>query len=320
MPGKVLVTVDNYSVYCPEAKKMLVENGFEVIEYILGRPFTFDEIKGEIHDVDAVIAGADTWNEDVFKVAPKLKVISRFGVGVDNIDLDKAREYGIKVTNAKGMNAIAVAELAVGLILGAIRNIPNLNDSTHKGNWVRFMGIDLKGKRVGLLGYGAIARQVAKMLKGFDVELFAFDKYPDREMAFEQGVCLTGMEEILRKCDVVSMHLPSTKETYHIMGNKEFAMMKDGAYFINTARGALIDEKALHDALKSGRLTAAAIDVYGVEPAEASNPLIRLDNIICTSHIASETFDTYAKVSLATAQAIIDVIIYNKTPENLLNG
>ena len=319
MTGKVLVTVSNYSVNCAEAKSLLEKNGFEIIEYKLGRPFTFNEIEEAIYEVDAVIAGTDTWNEDVFKIAPNLKVISRFGVGVDNIDLDKAREYGIKVTNAKGMNANAVAELTVGLILGVIRNLPHLNNSLHKGNWDRFMGRDLKGKSVGLLGFGAIAQKVAKILMGFDVDLFAFDKYPDQGKAKDLSVYITSMEEILKKSDIVSMHLPSLKETYHIMGFEEFAMMKDGAYFINTARGALVDEIALYDALKTGKLTAAAVDVYEEEPAEASNPLFQLDNIICTPHTAAETFETYTKVSMITAQAIIDVI-NGKTPENLLNG
>ena len=319
MTGKVLVTVTNYSVNCAKAKKMLEECGFEVIEYKLGRPFTFDEIKEAVHEVVAVIAGADIWNEDVFKIAPNLKVISRFGVGVDNIDLDKARQYGIKVTNAKGMNANAVAELTVGLVLGAIRNLPYLNDSLRKGNWDRFIGRDLKGKNVGLLGFGAIAQGVAKMLKGFDVNVYAFDKYPNLEKAKELCVYMISMEDILKRCDIVSMHLPSLKETYHIMGNKQFAAMKDGAYFINTARGALVDEKALYDALKTGKLAAAAIDVYEEEPAQTTNPLFRLDNIICTPHTAAETFETYTTVSLVTVQAIIDVI-NGKTPKNFLNG
>lgn len=314
-----MTTATNYSKYCAEAKKMLEDNGFEVIENTFGRPLTFSELKEVVHDIDAVVVGVDTWNEDVFKIAPKLKVLARFGVGVDNIDLDKAKEYGIKVTNAKGMNANAVAELAVGLILGAVRNIPYLTRSLRGGNWDRFMGRDIAGKRVGLLGFGAIAQGVAKKLQGFDVKIYAYDKYPNLQKADELGVTMTGMEEIIKTCDVVSMHLPSFKETYHIMGREQFEMMKEGAYFINTARGALVDEKALCEALKTGRLTAAATDVYEEEPVKPSNPLFQLENAICTPHTAGETYETYTTVSIATAQAIIDVF-NGRVPENLLNG
>ncbi len=297
---------------------MLEGNGFEVVENTYGRPLTFSELERVVFDADAVVAGVDTWNEEVFKIAPKLRVIARFGVGVDNIDLEKAREYGINVTNAKGMNANAVAELTVGLILGAMRNLPNLDSSLRKGNWDRFMGRDLRGKSVGLLGFGVIAQGVAKMLSGFDVSVFAFDKYPNVEKAKELGVILTGMDEILEKCDIVSMHLPSLKETHHIMGKEQFARMKDGAYFINTARGALVDESSLYKALKSGKLTAAATDVYEEEPAKQANPLFELGNIICTPHTAAETYETYTTVSLATAKAVIDVF-NGKTPDNLMN-
>lgn len=298
---------------------MLENNSFEVIESTFGRPLTFSELREAVQDIDAVVAGVDTWNEDIFKISPKLKVLARFGVGVDNIDLAKAKEYGIKVTNAKGMNANAVAELTVGLILGAARNIPYLIKSLHSGKWDRFMGRDIAGKSIGLLGFGAIAQGVAKKLQGFDVKLYAFDKYPNLQKANELGTTVTGMEEILKTCDIVSMHLPSFKETYHIMGREQFEMMKKGSYFINTARGALVDEKALYEALKTNRLAAAAIDVYEEEPAKPSNPLLQLDNAICTPHTAGETYETYTIVSMVTAQAIIDTF-NGKTPENLLNG
>lgn len=319
MKKKILVTATNYSKYCAQAKALLESEGFEIIENEFGRPMTFDELKVRVSDICGVVAGVDTWNEEVFKIAPELKVISRFGVGVDNIDLDKAKEYGIKVTNAKGLNANAVAELAVGLILGIARNIPNLTNSLRNGNWDRFMGRDIAGKSIGLLGFGAIAQGVAKKLQGFDMRIYAYDKYPDLQKAKELNVTMTGMEDILKSCDIVSMHLPSFKETYHIMSKEQFDMMKDGAYFINTARGALVDEKALYEALKTGKLTAAATDVYEEEPAKPTNPLFELENIICTPHTAAETYETYTTVSLITARAIIDVI-NGKTPDNLLNG
>jgi D-3-phosphoglycerate dehydrogenase len=319
MDKKILVTATNYSAYCAEAKKMLESHGFQVIENQQGRPLQFTELAKIIPDVDGVIAGVDDWNEAVFKIAPKLKVIARFGVGVDNIDLDKAKKYGIKVTNAKGRNSISVAELTVGLMLGILKNILYLDKSLRNGNWDRLMGRDLAGKSIGLLGFGAIAQQVAARLQNFEVNLSAFDKYPNVTRARELGVRLVEMEEILKSSDIVSLHLPNLKETYHIMDKEQFSMMKQGAYFINTARGALVEEGALYEALKMHKLTAAALDVYEEEPAQATNPLFRLNNVICTPHTATETYETYTAVSLFTAQAVIDVF-NGKTPENLING
>lgn len=314
---KVLVTATNYSTLCAEAKQLLESCGCEVIENKLGRPHSFEELKPLVGDIDAVVAGVDTWDEAVFQIAPKLKVIARFGVGVDNIDLKKAKQYGVQVTNVPGGNANAVAELAVGLILGAVRNIPGLHQSARKGYWDRFVGTEIIGRKIGLLGFGNIAQMVAKKLQGFDVQLSAYDKYPNADKAKELNVTLTSYEEILRESDVVSMHLPSLKDTHHFMNRETFGMMKDRSYFVNTARGAVVSEEALAEALKSGKLAGAAIDVYEQEPVSADNPLFQLPNIITTPHTAAETFETYHKVSLTTAQAILDVF-QNKVPKNIV--
>jgi D-3-phosphoglycerate dehydrogenase len=322
LPNKkrVLVTAKvNYSQYCLEAKELLEANGFEVIENSFGRPFSTSELINAIQDADAAIAGADRWDDAILKAAPCLKIIARFGVGVDNIDLIKAKEYGIKVTNARGGNANGVAELAIGMIFAALRHEVYLHNSLRKGHWVGPVGVEISGKNVGLLGFGDIAQRVAKKLSGFDVDVYAFDKYPNFPKAKELGVKMVGMEEILRDCDIVSLHLPSSKETYHIMDRERFAMMKDGSYFINTARGVLVDEKALYEALKTKKLAAAAIDVYEEEPTKPTNPLFTLDNITCTPHTASETYETFNLISMITAQAILDVF-QGKTPKNLVNG
>ena len=167
---KVLVTATNYSLLCADAKRMLEEAGCEIIENQLGRPHTFEELAPLVADIDGVVAGVDTWDEAIFKLAPKLKGIARFGVGVDNIDLAKAREYGIKVANVPGGNANAVAELTIGLILSMLRNIPTLERSARRGYWDRTVGTELAERTVGLLGLGNIAQMVAKKLQGFDVE------------------------------------------------------------------------------------------------------------------------------------------------------
>ncbi|PYI55727.1 phosphoglycerate dehydrogenase [Paenibacillus flagellatus] len=314
---KVLVTATNYSLLCAEAKRLLEENGCEIIENRVGRPHTFEELVPLVGDIDGVVAGVDTWDEAVFKLAPKLKAIARFGVGVDNIDLPKAREYGIKVTNVPGGNANAVAELTVGLILSSIRSIPALHQSARRGYWDRRVGEELAGKTVGLLGFGNIAQMVAKKLQGFDVKLIAYDKYPNPAKAEELGVELVECDDVLKRGDVVSMHLPSLKETRRMMSDAQFAAMKPTAHFVNTARGALVDEEALYRALESGTIAGAAIDVYEQEPVSADNPLFRLDNLITTPHTAAETAETYRRVGLVTAQALLDAFA-GKQPDNLL--
>lgn len=316
---RVLVTATNYSTLCAEAKQLLEEGGCEVIESKLGRPHTFEELKPLVGDIDGVVAGVDTWDEDVFRLAPRLKAIARFGVGVDNIDLAKAREYGVTVTNVPGGNANAVAELTVGLMLSALRSVPLLHQSARRGYWDRTVGLELAGRTVGLLGFGNIAQLVARKLQGFDVRVIAYDKYPNAAKAEEYGVTLVSCDEVLTDSDIVSMHLPSLKETRHMMSERQFAMMKREAYFINTARGALVDEQALVAALQAGVIAGAAVDVYEVEPASADNPLFGLDQAITTPHTAAETKETYRKVGLATAQALLDAFA-GREPANIVRG
>ncbi|WP_270166725.1 phosphoglycerate dehydrogenase [Paenibacillus sp. SYP-B4298] len=316
--AKILVTATNYSVLCKEAKQRLEEQGCEVIENKVGRPHTFEELKELVGDVDAVIAGVDTWDEPVFRLAPRLKVIARFGVGVDNIDLQQARAHGIQVTNVPGGNANAVAEIAVGLILSMLRGIPLLNQSTKQGGWDRFVGRELAGRTVGLLGFGNIAQLVARKLQSFDVRLLAYDKYPNLKQAAACHVDMVDAELLLRTSDVVSMHLPSLPDTYHMMSDAQFAMMKPEAYFLNTARGPVVDEQALYRALQSEQIAGAAIDVYETEPVQADNPLLSVAHLITTPHTAAETYETYTRVSLVTAQAVLDVLS-GRTPQHLLN-
>lgn len=316
---KVLVTATNYSKLCADAKRLLESHGCEIIENRFGRPLTFEELKEVVGSVDGVIAGVDTWNEAVFKLAPKLQGLARFGVGVDNIDLEAARKYGIQVTNVPRGNANAVAELAIGLMISVRRHIPALDRSTKNGGWERFVGSELAGGTIGLLGFGNIAQLTAKKLKGFDVEIIAYDKYPDTAKASEYGVTMTTLEHVLAHSDIVSMHLPSVKETHHIMNDKAFARMKPSAIFINTARGAVVDEQALSRALSSGVIAGAAIDVYESEPVTPGHPILQIGNLITTPHTAAETFETYTRVSMITAQALLD-IFEGREPQNILTA
>lgn len=319
MKNKALVTVTRFSEFCPEAKELLLQNGFEVLEPCTEFPrLSFEELQKIMPGVDAVIVGLDTWNDEVFSFSPKLKVMARFGLGVDNIDLAAAKKHGVCVTNARE-SYNAVAELAMSLIFSCLRYVPTLDKATKEGKWPRFVGDELFRKKVGFLGFGKIAQTLAKRLTSFDCDMAAYDIAPNRQMAEKLGVKLMGsIDEVLAHSQIVSLHIPAMPSTAHMMNSEMFAKFNEGSYFINTARGALVDETALYDALKTGRLRAAGVDVFEKEPAGADNPLFGLDNLFCMPHQGAETFQTMTNVGLVSARAIVDTFD-GKIPNNLLN-
>ncbi len=308
----------NYSKNCPESKAYLEQKGFEIIENSFQRPYTRDELLEIVEDLDAVITGMDEWNEELFKRGRKIKSIAKFGIGVDNIDLIKAKEYGIKVSNAPA-STNAVAELVIGLIVNLKRNIVTGDRICKTGKWDRIVGSEISGKNIGLIGFGKIPRLVARKLYGFDAKIFAFDKYPDYEWAEKYNVQITGFNELIEKCDIISLHLPKMEETNHIINAGTISKMKDGAFFINTSRGSLVDEDALYEALINQKLAGAASDVFETEPPLSDNKLFTLDNFICTPHWGSDTLETIKMVGEITAKATVDVVCNGRDPENYVN-
>ena len=319
MAWKVLVTSSYFDTLCCDAVEMLQDAGCVLeINHKKEAFYTFEELSKTIGDTDAVIMGLDEWNEDVFKVAPKLKAIAKFGVGVDNVDLQKAKEYGIKVVNARGGNANAVAEICIGMILGCMRGIPGCDAANKMGDWKRYTGEEMLGKTVGLIGFGDIARRVAKKLSGFDVRVIATDPWANLEEAEKLGVSIVSVDEVLSESNIVSIHIPLTKENHHFMNREAFAKMKKGAYFINTARGGLVDTEALLDALDSGALCAAAVDVYEEEPLPADARILHTPNIITLPHCGAETVETYHNIGLITASEIL-AVLRGEEPKNWMN-
>lgn len=305
---KILVTATNYSRYCQAGKKILQDAGCEIIENPNGRPYTFEELKELVSDIDGVVAGVDDWNERVFQLAPRLKVIARFGVGIDNINLDDAKKYGIAVCNCPGINTSAVAEQAVALMLGLTREIPFLNKQVKEGKWPRSMMHELKSRTVGLLGFGAIARDVAGKLAGFGPKVLAYDKYPNMDAAGKLGVEMTELETVLRESDIISIHLPALPDTKGIICQETIGKMKDGVFLVNTARGVLVKEADVTEALKTGKIAGFATDVYEEEPVKADNPLFSLENCITTPHTSAETFENCEQTSVHTAEMILDIL------------
>lgn len=304
---KVLVTATNYSKYCQAGKKLLEDAGCEIIENPHGRPYTFEELREIVSDIDGVVAGVDTWNEDVFQLAHELKVIARFGVGVDNIDLNAAKGHGIIVCNSPGINSSAVAEQAVALLLSLIRKVPQMNCAVRNGEWPRPMFHELKSRTIGFLGFGAIARNAAQRLRGFGAQMIAYDKFPDQNAADSLGVRLVSQDEVLESADIISIHLPATDETKHLISKETIRMMKDGVYIINTARGSIVKETDMAEALESGKVAGFGTDVFEHEPIDLSGPLFRFENYIATPHVSAETYENCETTSVVTAKAILSV-------------
>jgi D-3-phosphoglycerate dehydrogenase len=261
----------------------------EVIYNQSGKPLTSAELAAQIRGVDGIIAGLDAIDRAALECADRLKVIARYGVGVDAIDLYAAREKGIVVTNTPGANSVSVAELAVGLMLSLARSIPAATQATRRGEWPRTQGISMKGKTVGLIGFGAIGRQVARMLGGFECTLLAYDPVADESSAVVLNVQPLERDEVASRADFLSLHCPVLPETRSMVDAAFLARMKPGSYLINTARGELVDENALLASLESGHLSGAALDVFAPQPPDPNNPLLLHPRVIATPHMGAHT-------------------------------
>lgn len=286
---KVLVTPTSYGSQDISLKSDLENMVGEVIYNTTGKPLKSEQLREYLVGVDGLIAGLDEIDREALEAAPDLRVIARYGVGYNNVDLEAASKQGIIVTNTPGANAISVAELTVALILNMMRPIIPAVRGTKEGDWPRFKGFSLEGKTIGLLGLGAIGKETAKRLVGFGCKIMAYDVYPDEKFAAEYQIEMSILEDVIGKSDIVSLHLPGTPETKEIVNAEFLNKMKTGAWLVNTARGDLIKEEDLVQALQTGKLRGAAIDVYLQEPPERENPLLALDQVITTPHMGAHS-------------------------------
>ena len=284
---RVLVTATSFGKDDPSLRTRLEAKVKQVIYNPYGRPLTSKELQALLPGVDGLIAGLDQIDHAAIECGDKLKIIARYGVGCDRVDLNSAKEHRITVTNTPGANAVSVAELTIGLMLSLARDIPNSSRATKAGNWPRLSGIALEGKTIGLLGLGAIGKAVAQRLRAFDCRILAFDPLPQDDFAHQFGVEMTTQEAILPQADFLSLHLPATAETRNMVNKDFLSKVKHGAFLINTARGELIDEAALSAALQSGHLRGAGLDAFQQEPPDPANPLLRMEQVIVTPHAGS---------------------------------
>ncbi|HEU5316640.1 MAG TPA: phosphoglycerate dehydrogenase [Chloroflexota bacterium] len=311
---RVLVTSTHFRRASGDHERRLLDAGCDVSYGPYARPASEDELLALLGGVDAVIAGTDAFTRRALAGAPQLKVVSRFGVGYDAIDVAAAAELGIWVTNTPGTNEHSVADAALAMVLLLARRFLSAVESTRAGKWDRPIGLELRGLTLGLVGFGRIGRQVALRARAFGLHVLVHDVFQDQAAAQELGCRFVALDHLLRESDFVSLHAPATPETHNLIGRETLALMKRDAYLINTARGELVDEDALHEALSEGRLAGAALDVFKHEPPGEDHPLLALPNVIALPHIAGISLQANRMMAALSADNVLAVLRGERPP------
>ena len=310
MAYKILIPQD----IVEEGKDWLRAHGFEIK---MGSGVTTEEIARDVADCDAILARTALFPAQVLEAGKKLRVIARHGIGYDNIDVARATELGIWVTNTPEANAGSVAEYVLGSIIALARNFIRSDRETRAGNWEirnKMTGSDLEGRVLGIVGLGRIGRRLAKKAAlGLDMKVIGFDPYVSPDAFPEQVRPVKNWEELFASSDFVSLHLPGGAGNKGIVGRKEFSLMKKTACLVNASRGDVVNESELVEALKNGEIAGAALDVFAPEPPERNNPLFALDNVLLTPHNAALTREAMLRMALGAAQGI-DEVLTGKRP------
>lgn len=291
-----------------EGLEFLRERGFSVID---AAKFSPRERQEALREASAILVRSSTRvDSELLDAAPALRAIARAGVGLDKIDLEEASRRGIVVFNTPGGNAVAAAELTFALLLALVRKLVPGHVALSKGEWERqrYVGMELAGKKLGVIGAGRIGTLVAQRAKAFEMDILAHDPFLTDERAKREGFTKLSLPELLRRADIVTLHLPLSKDTRGLIGAKEIALMQKGALLVNCARGGLVEESALTQALRSGHLAGAALDVYEQEPPTAGHPLLSMEQVVHTPHLGASTREAKIKVGLAAARLIVEFL------------
>ena len=314
---KILITPRSFASFSDKPLKMLTERGYEIKRNNTGRPYRKEEMLKLVRDIDGIIIGIDELGAKIIEEANKLKVISKYGIGLDNIDINMATNKKVVVTSTPTANVDAVADLAFGLILSLARKIPEADRKTKSGKWEKIIGKSVWKKTLGVIGLGKIGRQVVKRAQGFEMNILVFDIAEDNKFAQKYGIKYINLEKLLQKSDYISIHIPLNDATRSMISYEELKKMKKDAFLINTSRGGIVDEEALYDALINKQLRGAALDAYKNEPLQET-PLKELDNVIMTPHIGAYTEEAIDNMGIQAAQNLIDVL-EGREPQNRVN-
>jgi D-3-phosphoglycerate dehydrogenase len=301
-----------------EAWELLKAAGAEVVPSPVDRPLQEDELARLLGDFDALVAGVDRVGRRALEAGrPRLRVVARNGIGVDNVDIAAATQLGIWVTNAPGVNADSVADFTFALLLALVRHVPEADRAVRAGGWPRLVGVELHGKCLGLVGFGRVGQRVAQRARGFGLRVLAYDPQPDRHAAASLGVELVNFHRVLQEADFLSLHLPLLPETRHLLGEAELRRMKPTSYLVNTARGGVVDEQALARALREGWIAGAACDVFEEEPPRSSL-LLQAPNLLLSPHMASHTREAMARAFRVAAENVL-AVLQGRRPPNAVN-
>ena len=313
----VLVTTRSFGREIPQPMERLTREGTRIIEWREGSGLDEADLRAKVAQADAWIVAFHPIGAALMDVAPRLRIIAKHGVGVDNIDIAAATAHGIVVTTAPSANDQAVADLTMGLLLAMLRRIPEANASVKAGRWERFLGYGLNGKMMGILGLGRIGRNVARRAKAFGVTLIGADPLWPDEAARDLGIRRVEPNELFAQADIISLHAPLTPETPGFIEAMATAPMKPGVWIVNTSRGKVVDEKAMYEAVKSGRVAGYATDVFENEPP-AGSPLLGLPNVIATPHMGTHTRESLKLMGDRVTDAVLRVF-RGERPEFVVN-
>jgi len=314
MGHRVLITARSFRELRGEHWDLLEKESCDIVRSPYDRPLTEAEMLDLVAGVNGIVVGLDEVTARVIQGATDLKVIAKHGVGVDNIDLAAATAAGVVVTNTPGANEAAVAELTIALMLALARHLVKHHQVVSQGGWTRQVGTEVAGKTLGLIGCGAIGQEVVKRARGLGMEVIFYRRTPTEV----PGATQVSLDELLARSDYVSVHVPYTPETHHILNAEAFAKMKDGVYIINTARGGTVDEAALYKALVAGKVAGAALDARPKEPPPPDDPLHTLDNVILSPHAGATTREAVLRMAKMATENLLAVLRGERAP-NVVN-
>lgn len=306
MKSKVLASPTTFGQVSVEPIEILTDSGFELVRNTYGRTLKEEEVIELAQDCKGIVAGVEPLTKKVMDSCPHLKCISRVGVGMDNVDLGYAKTKGITVTNTPFGPTQAVAELTLALAMSLLRKIPKMHINLKNGIWKKETGNLLSGKTIGVVGLGRIGKATAGMFKALGNEVIGYDLYPDTDWAAENDIRITGLDDLLENADVITLHLPGSKDKKPVLSNREIKNMKPGAFLVNVSRGGVVEEEALYQSLAGGHLSGAAIDVFAVEPYQG--PFSQLENVIITPHIGSYAAESKLQMEIDAVNNLVNVL------------
>jgi D-3-phosphoglycerate dehydrogenase len=302
--NKILIATRSFGSTSPKPFEVITDAGFEYVQADMSQEMDESRLTRSLEGVSGAIVGVVPMTARVMENTPDLKVVSMHGVGVDHIDLEAAARQGIVIANCPGTNDQPVADLTIGLMIAAARSIPIVDRELRQGSWGRYQGGELWNKTLGLIGFGRIGQGVAKRALGFDMQVLVYDPYVNPKQVGLNEVKMTNLNDVIAMSDFISLHTPLSSETHHMIGKAQLERMKTNAYLINTARGGLVDEGALYEALLEKRIAGAALDVFVDEPPTGS-PLLTLDSVVVTPHIGAHTRESIERMGVMAAQNVV---------------